>query len=110
MVSHFCSASDYLPFSLLCVVSHSSTQILDAPELDSTMRNHMQRIQDQILVALEDHCSAQYPTAPNRSGKILLSIASVKSIAKELTQELEIKNAMEKANMDGDMFNHIDLD
>ena len=74
------------------------------------MKNHLQRIQDQVLVLLEDHCSDQYPSSPNRLGKILLSIASVKSIGLELTQELEIKSAMEKANFNNDMFNDMLLD
>ena len=64
------------------------------------MKQHIRRIQDVVLVALEDYCTEQYPTVPLRYSKLLLSMASLRSIGQEMTQEVEIKKALAAANFD----------
>ena len=74
------------------------------------MKAHVQRIQDQILILLEDYCTVKAPSTPQRYGKLLLAMASLRSISQEAVQELEVKKAMQTAQFDvKQAFNHLDV-
>ena len=50
------------------------------------------------------------PNSPQRYGKVLLAMASLRSISQEATQELEVQKAMQNAQMDAKQaFAHLDI-
>jgi hypothetical protein len=82
----------------------------DSPEVESPVKEHIGRIQNVVLVALEDYCTDQHPTTPLRYSKLLLSMASMRSISKEMTQESEVQTALATANFDSSqLFKFLDF-
>ena len=83
---------------------------LDSPEVESPVKEHIGRIQNVVLVTLEDYCTDQHPTTPLRYSKLLLSMASMRSISKEMTQESEVQTALATANFDSSqLFKFLDF-
>lgn len=74
--------------------------IPDGSGLEGDVKAHVQRIQDQILILLEDYCTMKAPNSPQRYSKLLLAMASMRSIGQEAVQELEVQKAMKNAQMD----------
>ena len=95
----------YVTDLLMCVPTFP-----DASGLEGDVKAHVQRIQDQVLILLEDYCTVKAPGSPQRYGKLLLAMASLRSISQEAIQELEVQKAMQNAQMDvKQAFSHLDI-
>ena len=77
---------------------------VDTPELDTGVKTQVQQMQDQLLMTLEEYCNSKGPGNIQRFGKLLLALASMKSIVQEIGQEVEIKKLIEGANINDEMF------
>ena len=61
------------------------------------------------MLRLEDYSMSKFPGNFQRYSKILLSLSSLRSISVELTQELEVKRAMQSMDLAGDIFTTFDI-
>ena len=77
---------------------------VDTPDLDEGTRTHVQQIQDQLLMTLEDYCDSKGVSSIQRFGKILLAVASMKSICQEGMQEAEMQKKLAGASYNDEMF------
>ena len=71
----------------------------DALELDPDMRREVQQIQDHVLLALEEHCSSQDSKNSQRFGKLLVMIATLKSITHDALHRSELSRSLEAASI-----------
>lgn len=55
-------------------------------------------------MTLEDYCNSKGASNIQRFGKLLLAVASMKSIVQEVAQEGEIKRLLAGANINDEMF------
>ena len=55
-------------------------------------------------MTLEDYCSSKGASNVQRFGKLLLAVASVKSIGQESIQEAEMRKMLAGANFNDEMF------
>ena len=69
---------------------------LDALELDGDVRKHVQKSQDYILVALEQHCTGRNF---QRYGKLLFMISTLKSITHDALHRTELRESLELARV-----------
>ena len=77
---------------------------VDTPDLDEGTKTHVQQIQDQLLMTLEDYCGSKGASNIQRFGKVLLAVASMKSIGQECVQEAEIQKRLAGASFNDEMF------
>ena len=76
---------------------------VDTPDLEEGTKTHVQQIQDQLLMTLEDYCGSKGASNIQRFGKILLAVASLKSICQEFVQEVEIRKLLAGASLNDEM-------
>lgn len=63
----------------------------------------IQRTQDYILLALEEHCSSRESHNCQRYGKLLVTIASLKSLAQDALHRTELKKWLEGAHVNEEL-------
>ena len=85
------------------MLTHALT-CTDIPDLDEGVKTQVQQIQDQLLMTLEDYCSSKDVSNTQRFGKLLLAVATLKSIGQEGSQEVEIRKLFAGASLNDDMF------
>ena len=76
----------------------------DTPGLDEGVKTQVQQIQDQLLMTLEDYCSSKDVSNTQRFGKLLLAVATLKSIGQEAIQEVEMRKLVAGASLNDEMF------
>ena len=77
---------------------------VDTLNLDEGIKARVQQVQDQLLMTLEDYCSSKGASNTQRFGKLLLAVASLKSICQESTQEVEVQKHIAGANFNDELF------
>lgn len=63
----------------------------------------IQKTQDYILLALEEHCSSRDSNNFQRYGKLLVTIASLKSLTQDALHRMELKKWLEGAHVNEEL-------
>lgn len=79
------------------------TLYTDVLSLEANLQNMIQSTQDYILLALEEHCSSRDSHSFQRYGKLLVTIASLKSLTQDALHHTELKKWLEAAHVNEEL-------
>ena len=71
--------------------------------MEANLQNMIQRTQDYVLLALEEHCSSRDSNSFQRYGKLLVTIASLKSLTQDALHHTELKKWLEAAHVNEEL-------
>jgi hypothetical protein len=76
----------------------------DALDLEGDVRKHVQMSQEYVLVALEQHCTGRNF---QRYGKLLVMIATLKSITRDALHQKELRESLELARVNESLIDRL---
>ena len=76
-----------------------------ATGLEPPVKEHIQRIYEQLILTLETHCSS----TPERFDKMLLMMGTIGHIGLEMSREVEIQRVMSREDFNEEMLKKLSL-